>query len=682
MASLLDVWNAGAGVASQALDILSAEKKYVQDVDLFNASLDMAGRQQEIIQARELIYDDSGINYQHNPDYPKDFRQYVDQQLGQWDTAWGKKYADSRYFTDNLHEIKSRGDLALKQRLLDAEAAYAVQRVNTTYDNELNTIDNNPNLNTDEKLQLGLELTERTRGAAGWDEAVYERNRKAVLARSLEERLHFTAGAGITTEEIRKQFDALMADTLRPGNAETGEAAGLYAALPKAREAIAIGRDAAVASQQAYNFRNLKELETAYDAARKDYVTAVAGGDPERVDAAYREMMNAYALGKPRQEDALGNGTAQYNPDNRVQIMAMFEDPPGTPKGRGTGDQNKLTHPQLIDNLVQQFMNGFQDAEFSMDTTGKLTGFTTEDGSYYTGLSLNAIYQVLNKETEKSGGEMAPGQLHYEFDKKLLERMRDTAETSTAKRTFNQLVSFTDSQWKDIEKRTGMKQDAIQQMMMGQVLDAYARYSDSQDPSPQKNEVLEQTLTGIRDQYIGKSLYFLYDHKKTSESDYTRNVLGSLGDLGKALDAYHHNPDINLPGRSGGRNVSAHLDDNFRAYTNRAEAMAREELGAVKTRVEGGDVVVFDKNENQYRIGGTSGGDIYLYQPDGSGGWTPIAKRKTNKEDEHEWIITNPNGEAVLLPNQRYSNAIPQQVRSGSRRLTPDRPGPKKFEGL
>ncbi|MDR2020677.1 MAG: hypothetical protein LBQ14_07945 [Treponema sp.] len=648
MTTLLDVWNAGTGFASQALNMLSEEKKYVQDVDLFNASMDFENRKIQIAKARETIYDDGGINYQNNPNYPKDFRQYLDKELGEWRQTWGQKYADSRYFTDNLHEIESRGGTALNQALAQAEVNYAIQRVNVTYQDELNRIDNNPNLGLGEKRALMLELTERTRGAAGWDEAAYDKNKKSVLAKILNEELDFTAGEGLTVEDIRKRYDTLAADSLMPGNTETGEEGGLYAALPKAREAIAIGRDAAVASQQAYNFQQLKELDGAYDSARRNYATAVAIGDPARVDRAYREMMNAYALGKPRQKDALGKGAAEYNPDNRIQIMAMFEDPLGLPKPGP--EAKKLTSTQFVDNLVQQWINGFNPAEFSMDAAGQLTGFQvtnpiTGESTYYTGLSLNAIYQELNKYAEASGGEYAPAQLHYEFDKKLLARLSDNAETSAAKRMFSQLISFTDSQWNDIEKRTGMEQDAIQQMMMGQVLDAYARYSNAQDSAPQKNAVLEQALKGIRDQYIGKSLYFLYDNKETSEATYTRNALGSLGNLGKALDAYHTNPDINLPGRSGGRNVPAHLDDNFRAYTNRAEAMAREELGAAETRVEGGDVIAIDKNGSRYRIGGTAGGDIFLYQDDENGGWTPIAKRQYTGENLSSWAKTDVNGE-------------------------------------
>jgi hypothetical protein len=369
MATLLDAWNAGTRFASQALNMLSEEKKYVQDVDLFNASMDFENRQIQIAKARETIYDDGGINYQNNPNYPKDFKEYLAKELSGWRETWGKKYADSRYFTDNLHEIESRGGTALNQALAEAEVNYARQRVNVTYEDELNTIDNNPNLGIEEKRALMLELTERTRGAAGWDEAVYERNKKAVLAKSLQAELDFTAGEGITVEAIRKRYDTLAADSLKGGNAETGEEAGLYAAVPKAKEAIAIGRDAAVASQQAYNFQQLKELDAAYDVARRDYATAVAGGDPARVDAAYREMMGAYYAGKPEQETALGKGAAEFNPDNRVQIMAMFADPPGLPKekkqGIGIGGAETLADRRLwyIDQVASGRMTSTEARE-------------------------------------------------------------------------------------------------------------------------------------------------------------------------------------------------------------------------------------------------------------------------------------------------------------------------------
>ncbi|MDR0759195.1 MAG: hypothetical protein LBF74_03695, partial [Treponema sp.] len=471
-----------------------------------------------------------------------------------------------------------------------------------------------------------------------------------------EAALVYEPEAGTTVRDIEERYRNIERQMIS-GDGSGGAMDGIARSLPGAAKALEEAREGAVKAQQAANYSQLREIDAAYRDLGNKYEAAVKEGDASGIQRLYTGMTALYNRGSALKREALGGRSAEYNSENRADIQMMFTTPPLSPQSRAkkTPAEKKLTSEQLIDNLVQQFINGFNPAEFSTDSTGQLTGFyvtdpATGESTYYTGLSLNAIYQELNKYAEESGDEHAPGQLSYEFRKKLLTRMADQAETSEAKRTFSQLISFTESQWEKIKKKTGMEKAAIEETMMSQVLDAFARYSNSQDPSPQKNAVLEQALKGIRDQYIGKALYFLYDDNKTSETTNTRGFLGSLNKVGKALDAYHKNPAINLPGASGGRNIPPHLDDNFRSFTNQAEALAREELGATKTAVEGGDVIVTDKNGGRYRIGGSSGGDIYLYKPDGSGGWIPIAKRQYPGEDKHTWIKTDMNGEMKRAP--------------------------------
>jgi hypothetical protein len=687
-ATIADVFDSFSRAASRGMEMISKEQEYIRNMGLFDASVDLDGRRNRIARARETVYDDSGINYKKVEGYPETFQEYVDKNMREWRSTWQNRYA-GRYFADNLHELESRGKLAIQQTVLSAEAEYAAQKIDAEYDDGINGIFNNPEYTVQQKREMARQLTDYTRGAPGWDEAKYNRKTGEYLGRALAEGLQFTPGLDgdgkpVTVDAIRERYGNIAKElrTGDPGAATDEEKRdGIYARLKGAGDSIKLAKESAILGQQAFNFKGLLELDAGYDTAVENYRTAVQKGDAAGVTAAYNTMMSLYRAGKPVKDAALDpeKKASEYNPENRPQIVTMFPDPPGS----GGGEPKRAASQEsAIKNAVQRWINGFVDAEFSMDATGRLTGFTTTDGVYYTGLSLSAIYQGLDRMAEEAGWNVAPGQMHYEFKNELLKRLGNRAETSEAKRVVSQLVSFSESQWKEIQKRTGEGKDAIGERMTGQILDAYARYSSSADPSPQKNAILEQALNGIRDQYIAPNLYFLYDDRNTSGSTYTRNVLGTLGDLGKALDAYHKNPSINLPGGSGGRNIPAHLDDNFRAYTNRAQALAREELGAASTGVEGGDVIARDRNGNKYRVGGTEGGNIFLYEPDGKGGWTPIAQRETGKENEHGWIVTKPNGEPEMIPGQEYSSAIPLQYRQGPRKLPPDRPGPKKFKGL
>jgi hypothetical protein len=96
-------------------------------------------------------------------------------------------------------------------------------------------------------------------------------------------------------------------------------------------------------------------LDTAYEAAKRDYQTAVASGDPDRVNATYREMMAAYSAGKPLQEAALGKSSGEYNPDNRVRIMEMFEDPPGMVREK---PQDRISSQDVYIELLTRWAKG------------------------------------------------------------------------------------------------------------------------------------------------------------------------------------------------------------------------------------------------------------------------------------------------------------------------------------
>jgi hypothetical protein len=76
-------------------------------------------------------------------------------------------------------------------------------------------------------------------------------------------------------------------------------------------------------------------------------------------------MMAAYSAGKPLQEAALGKSGGEYNPDNRVQIMEMFEDPPGLPKEKPARGADILADRRLwyIDQVASGRMTSTEARE-------------------------------------------------------------------------------------------------------------------------------------------------------------------------------------------------------------------------------------------------------------------------------------------------------------------------------
>lgn len=609
-ATLFDVFQAAAGTAETVMDIVSKEKKYVQDIDLFNASMDMERRQNEIVQARKLIYDDSGINYQQNPEYPSDFAHYLDQQMGQWETEWGEKYPTSGYFADNMRRVKARGDLVLQRQLLDAEADYAIQRVNTTYANELAVINNHPGLSADERLRLGLELTERTRGAAGWNEATYQKYRQNVLAGSLEEKLKFTAGEGITAEEVRTYFDAILSAGLKSGEGEDGEGAGIYAALPGAREAVETAREGAVKAQQAFNYRALNALDSEYDTARKNYTNAVQSGDPEKVNAAYRLMMNAYQAGKPRRDAALGERRGDYNDDNRAQIVAMFADPPEQAKAKSEGGaaasarRTTLSHEikSMARRVLDQYRGDLRDAEGKRRT-----------------LTINEAYFGLDLLVKSLDLDMPESEYRAMFDDEFTTIVRTETGSNEAARFVSMLLqdplientpearNVTGYQSKtnnQTDPRQKAAVNALNDEYFNQALNVIARIG----LLPGNRTELNQTIASLRQVYTGSLTKILFDTSVAEGSASTVSDTGNTHSLAQWLQAVESTPAAHIPSRvEGGSAASSTMDDTMAARTQQADeymrtALAEKGIRVIDTNRDGKYVTAADSNGTMYRL--------------------------------------------------------------------------------
>jgi hypothetical protein len=388
-ASLLEVWNAGTNVLAQGLDMATQEKKYKQDIELFNANMDAESRQNLIAKARIEIYDDGGQNFQKNPDYPATFQEYVNRLQTEWQSTWSSKNQNSRYYVNNLKQIQAKNNIELQRKVISAELSYKSQEVNALYEDEIEKIANNSDYSPEQKLQKFKELTDRTRGAAGWDREQYEKAQDGYRARVLGELLKYTPGKGVATEAIQDRYEKIAAEGLRAGNPETGEAAGEYITLPKAKEAIETARDGAVKAQEAYNFRGLLEMNNEYELSVKDYLNAVRGGDPGRVQAAYGSMVSLYREGIKEKAAALGlegaalgDKSSEYNYENRPQIWAMFPAPPefalegsggggsGSGGGISTSMLEKLVKGQRV-NLIQLAARQAEDIDGNQVTYEK-----------------------------------------------------------------------------------------------------------------------------------------------------------------------------------------------------------------------------------------------------------------------------------------------------------------------
>jgi hypothetical protein len=614
MASLLDAFNAGARVTSQALDMFTREKQYEQNIGLFDASVDLESRKNKIAQARETVYDDSGINYRQNPDYPKTFQEYTAKLMTEWQNTWSQKYPNSKFFTNNLHEIQEKGNIAIQQAVLSAEAKYASQKVNSTYDAEINKIWNNPEWDTDRKLAESRQITDYTRGAAGWDLNTYDQRTKNYLAMDLKERLQFTPGDNITAGDIRNKYKALMDEGLKPGDQAAGEESGLYAAFPGAKDAIETARDGAVSSQWAYNFKGLNSLDTAYDAARQDYENAVRGGDPERVQAAYINMMTLYRRGKPEQDAALGDKSSEYNPDNIPQIMRMFPDPPefsSRDKKLSKAETDRFTE-HLVQLVFDQFYGDARD----------------EYGNSLT-LTIPEAYIALGNFL-KSAGENIPEREYKEwFDDIFTRRIESEPGTNPAsgflKTLLNNPLALGTP---EAEKMTGYKGDDEREYQKQAVDTLNAEYQNrvlnlvaKNGLLPGNQKFLVESIEELKKTYIGE-LSVIMDSNLKLGSASTVEDTGNYKGMAQAIEWIEKTPSAQIEDRKGGSPYSSVNNDSIMAYKQMASdylesALKSKGIVLTDTNQDGRIVSGHDNKGNAYRIRGaeknmpkTGGGEI------------------------------------------------------------------------
>jgi hypothetical protein len=602
-ATIFDAFQAAAGLGNQVLDRATYFNRYVRDKDLFDSSIDFNEQENKIVQAREMVYDDGGINYKNVKGYPETFQEYADGVIQDWKTKWENKYA-GRYYSDNLHEIENRGKLAIQQTILAANTEYEKQKINAEYDDEINKIFNNPQYDAQQKREMAFRWTEYTRGSAGWDRETYERKTDGYLARVLKEELQFTPENNITIEAIENRYRGLRED-------------GTYARLNGAGEAIETAKEGAVQAQWAFNFKGLQELDAAYDTAVKNYHTAVQTGDAARVKDAYTAMMSLYRAGKPKKDAALDpkKKASEYNTENRPQIMTMFPDPPGYDDGQ---PKKKLSQSD-IDRHTAHLVQLVFDQYF---------GDARDEEGYRLTLTIPEAYMALGDFLESGGMTVPEREFKQWFDNEFIRRVEREPGSNPAAGFISMLLtnplSVNTPKAKEMTGYTDNEKEnqktAVDQLnadYQNRALNLVANIGLL--PGNQKH--LQDAVQELKNSYIGELSVILDSNLKLGSSSTIQDT-GNYKNMSKALEWIEKSPVSQIEDRKGGSSYGMINDDSIMAYKQVAASFLTDKLNEkgislVNIDRDGRIVTGYDREGNAYRIRGmekempkTGGGKI------------------------------------------------------------------------
>jgi hypothetical protein len=643
-ASLLDVWNAGARLGSQALDTLSKEKEYELDTQAFQESVELNKLQNKLV----LEYTNTGAAHPYRSE-PDKYTAYVTNELARWKDQAMRRGNNSRYYNDSIDRLYRKAAGGMGEKVLAAEIATENQRADNNYAQTLATIRNTA-ATADEMIAGYQEATEMRRKANGLDPAteakIMDEGRRAAL--DLE--IRFTPQAGTAVQQIEALFNQLASDGLAPG--------GRYTTVDGARETIETAKKGAVLAQKALNFNALTASAATYEHAKDEYLAALKGNDPNAIQNTRVAMERLHREGTAKKNWALIEGKDEYDSSREGQIISLFSP---LPREDGKSESQKTT--DTIKNLAYNFIQhqgvyvpAMQRGEMGIDINGR----PMEEG--YT---LADVYTQLDRIIEEKG--LDPVEVINEFTSQTYTLLKDDAPIE-GKAYLNQFFRFNESMMQPLREKYGKDIDAIitQDNFTG-IMNIMAEYGKMEaaagnNAAQQKaaREYLEKALAQQRQKYSGDVLALMDLNKENRDgttSSYARTGY-NYRNLPDYLAFYNTNDQVAQPGRNGqGRTISVLHDDSLPAVQAEERNILSAFPGHGTITVSGSQVHMKQEDGSTYRMNKGGGNRVVLEKQEG-GTWTPVARLET----ERTGIAGQPtvfiwskleNGNPVRITDQR-----------------------------
>jgi ElaB/YqjD/DUF883 family membrane-anchored ribosome-binding protein len=639
MASILDVFNASARLASQGLDMYSQEQKYHLDTELYKQAQDL-----DLLQNRlaEDLYKPDATGQMPFLNKPDEYRRYVEKSLAEWNRNAVAAGNGSRYYNDSLNRIALQGQTAMGKKVYAAEQVAARQQFLIDLQKNIQNEYNNP----DREKGLANALGHRQNGLINnviGPEAGMKLENEIVNTFFGKEGAYQDNGTDTVAEG--RQTVKTQLDDYEKSLRET------YKINPDEHiEDKRIKTEAYLrAAETAIQDRNYNQLDMdAKDWQQKinDYLEHAPGWEN-----LFPQIVTGWFSGRAEVDAGTeGNRQSEYADDKKPTMKSMFRWDERLGKRPG---EEKWTVDAAMNNFSSEWIqhNKYLDALQKEEA-----GYEDSNGfSIQKGLDISQIDKELWEMNVANGWGLTVTELQTRFTSKVLSDFASETNVAAGKTVLMQMLQLNESEWEAVIKKSGLTKSEINRDMMVRVFNANAEYArmnalagDNGTLQKEAREYYLGQLTQIKNTYTGKNLdisdQVKYDPQEGASS-YKRGI-NDFRNLAGVIKQMEGNAAlIQQDWQGNGVAMSRINDDTLRASLSEMGDILNSFPDAKAVAMTGDTVVMTAGDGNRYRLTERDG-QVQLRVREGDE-WTPKAELAGKAGRDFLWLETDTNGNKV-----------------------------------
>ncbi|GHV91610.1 hypothetical protein AGMMS50268_21130 [Spirochaetia bacterium] len=644
-ASLLDVWNAGTRLVSQGLDMYTGEKKYELDTKAFKEAVGdpesgiegLATLQNNLA----LAYMDPAAGAAYRED-PKSYQTYVASELQKWKDNAIKRGNNSRYYNDKINQMYGRAYEGTLEKAVQAEIQTRDLRVNQTFESSATrAINTAPPGQARAAVQNQIELARIN--DVNINPAILKQWETNGLKMDFNSALAYTPSPGVTKAEIDKKYEDLSK-------------VDDFAVLSDFKSDIESANKAAIATQEALNFGEIKQKYADYENKMDLYRDAVKKGNYADIDRYYREADRLAIDGAREQELARGKNKGEYSAGNLSQItLWSFIRPDKNASEILEEDANRAAGAAR--QAIPAYKIGIESAVTATLAELGQTGIANSIGNgpnRGTNMS-SAIDRLVQDYGKEYGGDREDEDIYRDFNHELMRQILDKNNFGPGVEEIRAIMKIENSVMENIKKRTGLETGDIERELTHGLVNLMADTALMGDMSPEGKTEKVRRLTELKTQYVGSWLNqgLKADNKNTSQASFSNRTSDS--EISKFMYVQEQNPDITTRDAiTGGIFTPSSFNDNVNFAWERQKSILHNQLGFDENNISKtpneNDKFTATVEGRTFQLKGSRNGEMFLeeYKDDK---WTIVAKKVRN----NEWNETDSNGKEILK-DRPYTN--------------------------
>jgi hypothetical protein len=635
MASLLDVWNAGTGVTSQALEMFTREKKYELDTKIFEMANDYSQLQDKLI-ADYTRPDENGNNDFQNE--PEKYRDYVTKALSQWNEKALQFGNNSKYYNDRIRELELKGQEVLNRKYVEANLLTAKQNYLKSFAKRMELIDNdNVNYPTPEsKFEARKRQIEIAANDNFFDPMERHNQEAANISNFWQQSTVYRDNGRDDTETAAERVAANIREADKTLKEKYGIDTKEYVQEKNIKTEAA--KNAAVKIVQDRNYDDLALRDSVYDQNLRDIMNKAPGY--ERLIGPTIDM---WIEGRMDVEEGLAG--REYPEDKHPQMARFFQwdsrvlgDEPG--KTISVSEAIESMSSELIQNVA--YMEALRKGEIGTDVSGN---------EMQQGMTFGDIDLKLEKMRKLYGWDITPTRLRHEFTSRVIKDIRDNTNLAAGKEVISGILKLKESEYKDLEKSTGLSKDEIDEDIAIRMLNASAEYSRMEALAGNNERLKKEAaeyffgqLNDIKQSYVGATLVLdQIEDQGEGRSSYKRGF-GDQRGLARVISYLEeHSSAIQEDRYGNGLGLSMVNKETIRAALSEAGDLLNSFPDAAEVTRRGDEIIMTDTGGDKYKLTHKDKERVQLAVQDGDG-WKPVAELYGRVDGEDLWVEVDANG--------------------------------------